>query len=166
MTDHDWQKDPKLLAAAFEGMAEATHRPVEERLQLALQANKHLHAALLAAELDRNRAERLVRTLDDVTRKTGESVSIGAMAQELAVAHHDIAVMDVEHQQLLLRLGAHWKHRVTLMNDVIDAAKHWLNSPAHLSAHFHGCLEGVDGVLAGAIVSYEVAEGDGFDPAA
>ncbi len=42
----DWQNDPRLLAAAFEGMAENSVRPVQERLELAMQAIAHLHQAL------------------------------------------------------------------------------------------------------------------------
>jgi hypothetical protein len=52
----NWQDSPILKAAAFEGMAENPARPIAERLELALQAIRHLHEhidALEAAEAER-----------------------------------------------------------------------------------------------------------------
>jgi hypothetical protein len=40
--DDTWQDSPLLRAAAFEGMAENTKRPVTERLELALQTVRYL----------------------------------------------------------------------------------------------------------------------------
>lgn len=175
MTD-DWQNSPRLLAAAFEGMAENPARPVQERLELAMQAIAHLHEALIEVEQQRTNVE---ASMENLKRANDHLWPIVFGAEDLKAGFDARKPHGGEALSRLLYLVERWQeqgkrlypashqaYRTSLVEDVLDAAKGWLNSSAHVSAHFHGCLEGVDSVLAEAVVSYEVAEGDGFDPRA
>jgi len=174
--DDDWQNDPKLLAAAFEGMAENAGRLTADRLQLALQAIKHLHQAIDRVEQER---DNVLAAIEDLKRANDALWPIVLEAENLSAGFDARKSHGGGALSKLLYLVHRWQkqgrqlyrasakaHRLRLMEDVLDAAQRWLNDPKNLSAHFHGCMDGVDSVLAGAIVSYQVAEGDGFDPRA
>ncbi len=81
MTD-DWQNNPRSLAAAFEGMAENQQRPAQERVELALQAIRHLHEALEQVSQERNN---VLLAIEDLKRANDHlwPVVDGPSAEEL-----------------------------------------------------------------------------------
>jgi hypothetical protein len=172
----DWMNDPNLLAAAFEGMAGNSQRGLKERLQLAEQANVHLHEALERAKLER---DNVLAAIEDLKRANDSLWPVVIAAEDLKAGFDARKPSGGDALPALLYQVEQWlkqskklypasarAHRMKLMEDVLDAAQRWLNDSKNLSAHFHGCMVGTEAVLADTIASYQVAEGDGFDPRA